>query len=114
MYPVGAADIFDQIFRARLLAHYNLNPFTTLPNNIAGDPLQQYVAWRGDPSPYGPMWEALAAGVSKLAGDSLWRNLILFKLLVTAAYGISIALTYGILRAIKPDIHLALFVSSLN
>lgn len=103
MYPVGAADLFDQIFRARLLAHYGLNPFTTLPSSILGDPFQQYVAWKGDPSPYGPAWESLAAGVSWLAGDSLWNNLILFKLLVSVAYGIGVALTYGILRAVNPD-----------
>lgn len=103
MYPVGAADVFDQIFRARLLAHYHLNPFTTLPGNIEGDPLQAYVAWKGDPSPYGPVWELLAGGVSLLGGSNLWRNLVLFKLLVMVAYGINIALTYGILRVVRPD-----------
>lgn len=103
MYPVGAADIFDQIFRARLTAHYGLNPFTTLPVSFPSDPFQPYVAWRGEASPYGPIWETLAAGTSLLGGDSLWRNLILFKVLVTAAYGVSVALTYGILRASKPD-----------
>ena len=48
MYPVGAADLFDQIFRARLTSHYALNPFTTVPGSIAGDPLQAYcgMAWR--------------------------------------------------------------------
>ncbi|MDQ3927857.1 MAG: hypothetical protein M3328_01790 [Chloroflexota bacterium] len=103
MYPVGAADLFDQIFRARLTSHYELNPFTTLPNSFRGDPFFPYVAWRGDASPYGPVWETLAAGTSLIGGDDLWRNLILFKVLVTAAYGVSVALTYGILRSLKPD-----------
>jgi len=103
MYPVGAADLFDQIFRARLFAHYNLNPFTTLPDSIVNDPLKDFVAWRGDPSPYGPVWEILAAGTSFLAGGDLWGNLVLFKVLVMAAYGINIALTYGILRVVRPD-----------
>jgi len=103
MYPVGAADIFDQIFRARLLAHYGLNPFTTLPSHIAGDPFQAYVAWKGDPSPYGPVWELFAAGASLLAGSDLWGNLVAFKLLVIAAYGVSVGLTYAILRATRPD-----------
>ncbi|HEY0068781.1 MAG TPA: hypothetical protein VGE04_02290, partial [Chloroflexia bacterium] len=102
MYPVGAADLFDQIFRARLTSHYGLNPFTTLPNSFGGDPFFQYVAWRGDASPYGPVWETLAAGTSLLAGDDLWRNLIMFKLLVTVAYGVSVALTYAILMSLKP------------
>src|SRR5436190_3193692 len=103
MYPVGAADLFDQIFRARLTSYYNLNPFTTVPSSIVNDPLQMYVAWSGDPSPYGPVWELIAGGVSLLGGSDLWHNLILFKLLVTVAFGISVALTYGILRAVKPD-----------
>jgi hypothetical protein len=103
MYPVGAADLFDQIFRARLTAHYGYNPFVTLPLNLPGDPFQRYVAWQGDPSPYGPMWEALAAGTSLLGGDSLWNNLILFKVLVVLAYAASVGLTYAILRSWKPD-----------
>jgi hypothetical protein len=103
MYPVGAADLFDQIFRARLLTEYGLNPFTTLPSSIAGDPFQPFVAWRGEASPYGPVWETLAGFASWLGGDSLWNNLVLFKLLVVVAYGVSVALTYGILRAYKPD-----------
>ncbi|MBF6614177.1 MAG: hypothetical protein IVW55_13710 [Chloroflexi bacterium] len=103
MYPVGAADIFDQIFRARLLSHYHLNPFTTLPNNIQGDPFQPFVAWKGDASPYGPLWELLAGGTSALAGNNLLTNLILFKLLVVAAYGGCVALTYSILRVSRPD-----------
>jgi hypothetical protein len=103
MYPVGAADIFDQIFRARLQARYDLNPFTTLPQAFDGDPFRPYVAWQGEGSPYGPVWELLAGGTSFLAGDSLWNNLILFKLLVMLAYGVNVALTYGILRVIRPD-----------
>ena len=103
MYPVGAADLFDQIFRARLTAHYGFNPFTTLPSSIQGDPFRPYVAWSGDPSPYGPMWEALAAGASFFGGDNLWNNLIIFKALVVVAYGVSVGLTYAILRAWKPE-----------
>lgn len=103
MYPVGAADIFDQIFRARLQSHYDLNPFTTFPRAFEDDPFRPYVAWQGEGSPYGPVWELLAGGTSFLAGDSLWNNLILFKLLVMLAYGVNIALTYGILRVVKPD-----------
>ncbi len=102
MYPVGAADLFDQIFRARLTAHYGYNPFVTLPLNLPGDPFQPYVAWQGDPSPYGPMWEALAAGTSLLGGNILWNNLILFKVLVVLAYAASVGLTYAILRSWKP------------
>jgi hypothetical protein len=103
MYPVGAADLFDQIFRARIAAHYDKNPFLTIPTTYSDDPLFPYVAWRAEGSPYGPLWELLASGTGWVAGDSLWNNLILFKLLVMLSYGVNVALTYGILRAWKPD-----------
>ena len=113
MYPVGAADLFDQVFRARLTSVYGLNPFTTLPLSIEGDPFRPFVAWQGDPSPYGPMWELLAAGTSWLANTisgpnapisvSLWNNLLLFKLLTIAAYAGSAVLVYATLRAWKPE-----------
>jgi hypothetical protein len=103
MYPVGALDIFDQIFRARLTAHYGYNPFITIPTNLPHDPFQPYVAWKGDPSPYGPLWELIAAGTSLLGGNRLWDNLIYFKLLVLLAHWVSIGLTYGILCSWKPN-----------
>ncbi len=103
MYPVGAADLFDQIFRARITHHYGLNPFTTVPNSIYGDTFLRYVAWRDEGSPYGPLWELASAGTGSLAGDSLWWNLILFKALVILPYVASVALTYGILRTFKPE-----------
>ncbi|HKP53911.1 MAG TPA: hypothetical protein VJ183_14820 [Chloroflexia bacterium] len=103
MYPVGAADIFDQIFRARITHHYGLNPFITVPNSIYGDTFLRYVAWRDEGSPYGPVWELLSAGTGWLAGDSLWWNLIFFKVLVLVPYAASVALTYGILRTLKPE-----------
>jgi len=103
MYPVGAADLFDQIFRARITHHYGLNTFTTIPNSIYGDTFLRYVAWRDEGSPYGPLWELASAGTGSLAGDSLWWNLILFKALVIVPYAASIALTYGILRTLKPE-----------
>ena len=103
MYPVGAADIFDQIFRARITHHYGLNPFTTVPNSILGDPFIKYVAWRDEGSPYGPLWELMTAGTGKLAGDSLWGNIIFFKALVIIPYMISVGLTYAILRAWRPE-----------
>lgn len=102
-YPVGAADIFDQIFRARITTYYSQNTFVMVPNSYGGDPFLNFVAWRGDPSPYGPVWELLAAIPSKLGGGDLWANLIWFKLLVILAYLISIGLTYGILRTLRPE-----------
>ncbi len=103
MYPVGAADIFDQIFRARITHHYGLNPFTTAPGDLSGDALFKYVAWTQEGSPYGPLWELMTSGTGAIAGDSLWSNLILFKALVLVPYTVSVGLTYAILCSLKPE-----------
>jgi hypothetical protein len=70
---------------------------------FAGDPFLPYVAWNAEGSPYGPLWELLAAVPSWLAGDNLWNNLIFFKCLVIFFFGISTLLTYLILRVLKPE-----------
>ncbi len=103
MYPITAADLFDQIFRGRITTHYALNPFMISPATFGEDAFLPYVAWKFEGSPYGPVWELLAAIPSKLAGDSLWNNLIFFKILSVLAYGASTALTYLILRTLKPE-----------
>src|SRR5205807_5874808 len=84
MYPVGAADIFNYAFSGRLITHYSLNPFITTPIQLPNDPFFPYTAWRDLTSTYGPLWELMGGATGWLAGDSLWSNLILFKLLVVA------------------------------
>lgn len=102
MYPVGAADLFGYIFQGRLISEYGLNPFVTVPMDIEGDPFLPYVAWRGETSHYGPLWELLAAGVSWLGGNDLWNNILYYKLLVTASHAANAALVYAILRDLRP------------
>ncbi|HUS14406.1 MAG TPA: hypothetical protein VM536_05225, partial [Chloroflexia bacterium] len=105
MYPTGAADIFDQIFRARELAVYGVNPFQVPPDAamFATDPLRPYVGgWAGTTSPYGPVWELLAILPARLAGDDLWTSILVFKGMVIIAYAIAAGLVYAILRRVRP------------
>jgi hypothetical protein len=106
MYPTGAADLFDQIFRARELVVYGKNPFFYPPAApiFAHDPFRPYVGgWAGTTSPYGPVWELLAAGTAWLAGNDLWRSVIFFKGLVILAYAGTACLIYATLRWLRPD-----------
>ena len=104
MFPVGAADLFDQIFRGRILGHYGANPFFTPPNIYPDDPLRPWVgSWANTASPYGPAWEVPAAAMSVLAGDDLWTNLLLFKGLVIGAYIVAALALWGTLRRLRPE-----------
>ena len=105
MYPTGAADLFDQIFRARELAVYGKNPFLYPPADplFAQDAFRKYVGgWASTTSPYGPVWELLAAGTAWLAGADLWRALLFFKGLVILAYAGSAMLIYATLWRVRP------------
>lgn len=104
MFPVGAADLFDQIFRGRILGHYGANPFFATPNDFPDDPLRAWVGnWANTGSPYGPAWELPAAAMSRLAGDDLWTNLLAFKGLVIGAYVVAALCLWGTLRRLRPD-----------
>jgi hypothetical protein len=103
LYPIGAADVFDNILRGRIAAVYGGNPFYKIPSDYASDPFYHYSAWHYSPSAYGPLWELLAAGVSRLVGDNFLANLIGFKLLGLLFYAGCIALIAGVLQRHAPE-----------
>ncbi len=86
LYPVDAADVFDNIMRGRMLAYHGGNPLYETPAQFQVDPFFRYVAWKVHPSAYGPLWELIAAGAARLAGDGVIANVLVFKLVSVAAY----------------------------
>jgi hypothetical protein len=107
MYPYGAADIFDNILRGRLLGIYGDNPFLPPGAQRFGDPLYPYIAWKGWPTAYGPGWEALAGLAARLAGNGVIANVIVFKMLPGVFLWTSLALAALILRKKAPQEALA-------
>jgi hypothetical protein len=109
LYPFDAADIFDNIMHGRILGVYAANPFWQTGANFSGDPFYRYMAWKTTPSAYGPLWEVLAGGVARLAGDGVIANVLAFKLLVgifLAGSGLLVAL---IMHKVAPQRALAAF-----
>jgi ABC-type polysaccharide/polyol phosphate transport system ATPase subunit len=103
MYPIGANDIFDQIFRGHTSAHLGVSPYLTTPSHFPADPLLPYVAWKDVPGTYGPIWQLLTDLTTRLVGPDLLANLIGYKLLVIAHFWASIPLVYRILRLLHPE-----------
>jgi alpha-1,6-mannosyltransferase len=69
-HPMTSTDIYDYLFRGRMLARYEANPFVAVPAQFGDDPLLTYVAWRQAPTAYGPLWEGLSWLAARLAGQS--------------------------------------------
>ncbi len=103
LYPIDAADVFDNIARGRITAHYGGNPFYEPPRRYAQDAFFAYVAWPDYTTAYGPLWELLAAGTSRLAGEARLANLLAFKALGLVFYAGCLALIAGILRQKAPE-----------
>jgi hypothetical protein len=107
MYPYEAIDIFDYILRGRMQIIYHANPFYVFPSQFPADPFYPYALWVHSTSAYGPLWEMLAAGLTRLAGENVILNVIAFKLAASAGYALTTALIGWTLRRHSPA--LALF-----
>jgi hypothetical protein len=103
MYPVDAADVYDNIIRGHMSADYGLNPFSAVPNDVSSDPFFRFAAWRTVPSAYGPAWEAIAALTSRLAGDDYTANVIAFKVVPVIGYLLTALLIGLTLQSIAPE-----------
>jgi hypothetical protein len=104
LYPIGAADVFDNIARGRITAQHGGNPFYETPRAYKGiDPFFYYAAWRDATSAYGPLWEMLAAGASRLAGEGVVENVLAFKALGLLFYAGGVGLIARLLRHRAPE-----------
>ncbi|MBE3558162.1 MAG: hypothetical protein IMW89_02930 [Ktedonobacteraceae bacterium] len=65
---VTSQDIYSYIIYARMGVFYHLNPLTTSPQAIQGDPTYIHLYWKDQPSAYGPVWIWLTEGLQWLVG----------------------------------------------
>ena len=64
--PAGEShDIFDYLFRGRMMTEYQANPLVDVPKSFGlSTPYARYLAWWKYVDTYGPVWEASSAAVS--------------------------------------------------
>ena len=72
-------DIFDYIFRGRMMTVLGANPLTDVPTQYRGAPYFDYLAWYDHVDAYGPVWEmtsAATAAVTRavLGGVGTWTT----------------------------------------
>lgn len=101
-YPINATDIFGYIIRGRIASVYGESPFSSPASAFVGDPFMPLVGeWAGLTTPYGPLWEISAAGLTAISADNLLSGVLLFKLLALTAYMATAALIWSLLPAGK-------------
>lgn len=99
-YPINATDVYRYVIRGRIASAYGENPFVSPPETFIGDPFMPLSGeWAGETSPYGPLWEMAAAGLTAVSGDNLMDGVLLFKGLALAAFMAMAALIWSLLPA---------------
>ena len=73
-HPTTSLDIYDYLFRGRMLARYEANTFLFTPQDFAKDPLidarpTRFVPWWKAVTAYGPLWEGMSWLTARLAGE---------------------------------------------
>lgn len=100
VYPINATDIFRYVVRGRIASAHGQNPFIVPASSFPDDPFTPLVGeWGGETSPYGPLWEMVAAGLTTISGDNLLVGTLLFKLLALACLLAITALLWSLLPA---------------
>jgi len=107
VYPIDAADLFDNILHGRILSVHGANPFQDVAVQFKNDPFFRYTAWRNSITAYGPLWEMLAGLTTRLAGNGLFANVLAFKLVLGGMLAACAALIALILRRVAPERALA-------
>jgi len=68
-------DIYDYLFRGRMLERFGASPLLVTPNAYPDAPFYRYVAWKKHVDTYGPIWEYTSAATAKTVRTVLeWAN----------------------------------------
>ena len=63
-YPGESSDIFDYVFRGRMVGLYSQSPLNTTPFKLQDKPFFNYVSWTKWIDAYGPVWEYVSGGIA--------------------------------------------------
>ena len=107
-YPATAVDVFGYVAHGELLAVHHVNPFMVVPNAFPNDPIIPFLAFPDEASQYGPIWVLIGGGFASLARASLVTQILLYKLVATAAHVAGAAVIYRIAASLTRDPKLAL------
>lgn len=104
-YPGTAIDIYIYAARSHLLTDHGLNPSTTMPQVLWDvDPYIRYASgeWSNRPSPYGPLWNLIAAPATAFDRDRISVAVLVFKGIMIIATAGTGALIHDIARRVQP------------
>lgn len=85
-YNAFSYDLFNYIFDAKIITHYNLNPYFYKALDFPHDPMLSFMHWTQRTYPYGPFWLVLTVPLSFLGFNFFLPTFFLFKILASISF----------------------------
>ena len=101
-YNAFSYDLFNYIFDAKIVTHYQQNPFLAKPSDFVGDEMLNFMRWTHRFYPYGLSWLILTVPLSFIGANIFLTTFFLFKLLAGLSYLGSGYLIYKISQNLFP------------
>ena len=94
--PRGSRDVWSYVMYGRMVSEHGVSPYSHVPNDFPHDPFLQHVGsgWRNTSSVYGPVFIAISAVGSRIAGDSILAARLFQQLLAAGAVSAALALVW--------------------
>ena len=94
--PRGSKDIWSYVMYGRMVSEHGASPYSQVPNDFPHDPFLHYVGsgWRDTSSVYGPVFIAVSAVGSRIAGDSALVARLFQQLLAAGAVSAALVLVW--------------------
>lgn len=85
-YNAYSYDLFNYMFDAKIITHYQQNPYLHKALDFPGDPMLSFMHWTHRVYPYGPVWLALTVPLSFIGFNFFLPTFFLFKLLMAGSF----------------------------
>lgn len=115
--PFQSTDLFGYVNRGWQQAHYGLNPYATVIDDIPNWGLDTMIKdhWVNNPCPYGFLFARIAQILCTLGGGDWFRTFLLFKGLNVAVHGLTACLVWLAARKLNfPKPGIAVFLYAWN
>lgn len=113
-YNAFSYDLFNYIFDAKILVHYNQNPYLFKALDFPNDPMLSFMRWTHRTYPYGPVWMGLTAPLYFLGFGIFSFTFYLFKLLMAASFVGSVVFLRKIAKRLDVNPTFAVAAFALN
>jgi len=107
-FPLTSYDLFNYILTAKVTYHYHENPYLVMPIELIGEPGLAYTRAANKTALYGPTWIGASYIPHIFGGDTIWGQILAFKLFSSASYVAVAYLLFIISGSVAPVVWFAL------